>query len=143
MVREALSVSVVVRNRDIPVDREYEPGLQIEIGVTEKTAGSRNILLGHTVFPPGNKNQWHVHENCEAAQFVIKGSLRVKWLEDGAVRAEVLGPGDFNYILQGEPHTQENASDSEPVEIIFSYSGANSTDSAGTVFIDPPPGETH
>jgi uncharacterized RmlC-like cupin family protein len=134
-------VSVVVRNKDIPVNETYEPGLRIEIGVTDSTAGSKNVLLGHTIFPPGNKNQWHVHENCEAAQFVIKGRLRVKWLEDGKVKSAVCEPGDFIYILRGEPHTQENASDTEPVEIVFTYSGANSTATAGTVFITPPQGE--
>jgi uncharacterized RmlC-like cupin family protein len=131
-------VSVVVRNKDVPLNKTYEPGLHIEMGVTTSSAGSENVLLGHTIFPPGNKNQWHVHQNCEAAQYVIKGRLRVKWIEDGKVKSEVLEPGDFNYILKGEPHTQENASDSEPVEIVFCYSGANSTEAAGTVFVEPP-----
>jgi uncharacterized RmlC-like cupin family protein len=134
-------VSVVVRNRDVPLNKTYEPGLHIEMGVTKDTAGSKDILLGHTIFPPGNKNQWHVHENCEAAQYVIKGRLRVKWLEDGQVKDEVCEPGDFVYIHKGEPHTQENASQSEPVEIIFTYSGANSTETAGTVFISAPVGD--
>jgi uncharacterized RmlC-like cupin family protein len=131
-------MSVVVRNKDIAVNETYEPGLRIEMGVTSDTARSKSVLLGHTVFPPGNKNQWHVHENCEAAQYIIKGRLRVKWLEDSQVRAEVCEPGDFVYIQRGEPHTQENASDQEPVEIIFTYSGANSTEAAGTVFIASP-----
>jgi uncharacterized RmlC-like cupin family protein len=131
-------VSVVVRKRDIPLNKSYEPGLHIEMGVTSATAGSKSVLLGHTIFPPGNKNQWHVHQNCEAAQYVIRGRLRVKWIEDGQVKAEVLEPGDFNYILKGEPHTQENASATEPVEIVFTYSGANSTETAGTVFVASP-----
>ena len=127
-----------IHRKDIPLDKTYEPGLHIEIGVTRATVASESILLGHTTFPPGNKNQWHIHENCEAAQYVISGRLRVMWVEDGQVKSEVLGPGDFNYNPRGAAHTQENASETESVEIISSYSGATRTDAAGTVFIDPP-----
>lgn len=134
-------MSVVVRKDQIPLNESYEPGLRIDLGIVESTAGSKNILLGHTVFPPGNKNQWHYHGNCEAAQYIIRGKLRCKWLDDGKVQSQVLEPGDFIYILRGEPHTQENASDTEEVELVFTYSGANSVESAGTVFITPPEGE--
>ena len=134
-------MSVVVHKDRLPVDTGYEPGLRIEFGVVENTTGSKSILLGHTIFPPGNKNQWHVHNNCEAAQYIIRGRLRCKWLEHGKVVSDVLGPGDFIYILRGEPHTQENASDTDEAELVFTYAGANSVESAGTVFVTHHEGE--
>ena len=129
-----------VKRGDIEPDLVYEPGLQIEIGVTGETIGSKGILLGHTIYPPGNKNHWHTH-TCEAAQYVIRGRIRELWVEDGEVKEAILGPGDFFYISAGDVHTQENASDTEELEIIFTYSGANSTESANTVFVDDPTGQ--
>lgn len=132
-------MSKVIRSGDIVLDTTYEEGLRIEFGVTEETAGSRDVLLGHTIIPPGNKNQWH-HHTCEAAQFIIRGRMRALWVEDGQVKHAELTGGDFLYIHKGEIHTQENASDTEPVELVFCYAGANSKDAANTTFAPDPTG---
>ncbi len=68
--------------------------------------------------------------------------MQVKWLEDGEVHSALCEPGDFIYIKPGQPHNEANASDTEPLELIFTYAGTNSTDGAGTKVVEAPAGDT-
>ena len=128
----------VIRAREIETDTTYEEGLAIDFGVSDASVGSKRLTMGHTIIPPGNRNRWHYHGACEAAMYIARGRVRVLWQEDGVVRHADLGPGSFFYVAPFDRHTQENLSDTEPVEMIFAYAGVANKEAAETVFVPDP-----
>ncbi|MGB9867761.1 MAG: cupin domain-containing protein [Bacillota bacterium] len=124
-------------------DTEYERGLLIEFGVNSETCGAKRITTGHTVIPPGSINERHVHLNAEAVMYIIKGNPIV--FIGPEAKPYKLRPGCFVYTPEGVIHGIGNPSDTEEVELVFSYGGVPSKEAAGTVFIKetdgtyPPP----
>jgi uncharacterized RmlC-like cupin family protein len=119
-------------------DREiYEPPLRARRGVRSETVGAPiKITMQHATVPPGGRNQRHYHVKCEVAMFILKGRLRMFFgpdQDEGIAEA-----GDFVYISQGEIHGLMNLSDTEPAEVLSSYSGVGSFDEAKTIFVEPP-----
>lgn len=126
----------ILKRDDIPVDTEYEKGLAINFGIDKYSAGSKRIVMGYTVVPPGNRNQRHFHANCEASMFILKGRLRF-FIGEEKNEYEV-GPMTFVYAPQGEIHALQNLSDTETAELIFAYGCVPTKEDAGTTFLEKP-----
>ena len=106
-----------------PADRDrgtaQTAGMAREAGISAETAGVRTIWSGYVRTPPGTASGVHHHGDCETAIYVLSGHVRFRFgprLEE-AVEAEA---GDFVYVPPNQIHTEENLSDSEPVELIVS-----------------------
>jgi uncharacterized RmlC-like cupin family protein len=106
-----------------PADRDrttaQTAGMAREAGISAETAGVRTIWSGYVRTPPGTASGVHHHGACETAIYVLSGRVRFRYgarLEN-AVDAEA---GDFVYVPPNQIHTEENLSDSEPVELIVS-----------------------
>src|SRR5574337_440915 len=70
----------LIHYKEVPRDIKYEKGLKIDFGVNNMTCGSTQLTMGHTVVPPGSRNQRHYHK-CDACFFVVKGRIRVLMLD--------------------------------------------------------------
>ena len=106
-----------------PADRDrgtaQTAGMAREAGISAETAGVRTIWSGYVRTPPGTASGVHHHGDCETAIYILSGHVRFRFgskLED-YVDAEA---GDFVYVPPNIVHTEENRSDSEPVELIVS-----------------------
>lgn len=106
-----------------PADRDrgtaQTPGMAREAGISAETAGVRTIWSGYVRTPPGTASGVHHHGDCETAIYVLSGHVRFRFgprLEE-SVEAQA---GDFVYVPPNQIHTEENLSDTEPVELIVS-----------------------
>jgi uncharacterized RmlC-like cupin family protein len=106
-----------------PADRDrttaQTAGMAREAGISAETAGVRTIWSGYVRTPAGTASGVHHHGDCETAIYILSGRVRFRFgahLED-SVDAEA---GDFVYVPPNQVHTEENLSDSEPVELIVS-----------------------
>src|SRR3954447_2043324 len=106
-----------------PADRDrgtaQTAGMAREAGISAETAGVRTIWSGYVRTPGGTASAVHHHGDCETAIYVLSGHVRFRFgahLEE-AVEAEA---GDFVYVPPNQIHTEENLSDTEPVELIVS-----------------------
>ena len=91
--------------------------------MTEATVGSKNLLMTVQRVPPGARSAPHSHANCETADYVISGCIRVVY---GPRLEHVLeaGPGEFVYVPANEAHYVENPSSTEWVEVVLCRNAA-------------------
>lgn len=130
-------MAALVKRANIDNDYHYEPPLCVGFGISDKTVGNPKLTMGHTIVPPGGRNQAHYHQNAAAGLFMKKGSLRLFLGPKDSVEEFIFGEGEFLYLEPGEIHGLINLSDTENAEIIFTYSGVPSKDAAGTTFVEP------
>lgn len=128
--------AVILHNKQLHLNLDYEKGLEIRFGIDNTTCGSQDLTMGYTVVPPGARNQAHFHANAEAGMFVISGRLRV-YVGKDRTRTDVES-GSFIFVPKGEIHGIENPSPTEAAEIVFVYGNVPNKDAAGTVFVEEP-----
>ena len=128
----------VIRAKDLEQDTKYEPPYGIKFGICNKTVDNPNMVLGHTVIPPGSRIQRHYHVNCDVGQYRIKGHTRTIVGPEHERQEFDIGPGDFVFIPRGIIHGGINLSDTEPGEVVFCYVGVSSIEEAKTIKIEPP-----
>lgn len=129
-------MATIIKTKDVETDTVYEPPLSIGFCIDKKTVENTPMTMGHTVIPPGGRNQRHYHVNTAAGMYIMKGRLRFFIGPDKQeVEAEA---GDFLYSPRGEIHGLQNLSDTESAELIFTYPSAPSKDDAGTIYLEPP-----
>lgn len=127
----------IIKSKSIDPDLTYEPPLVIGFGVSDKTTGSHQLTMGHTIIPPRGKNPRHFHAACDAAFFIIKGKLKLYFGPDHNIQTAYAEAGDFVWMSQGEIHGLENESDTETAELVFTYPGVGNKEEAITVFVEP------
>ena len=95
--------------------------------INEKSVGSKNGVLGHTVFPPGSSHEPHIHENAEEYIIIMKGrGSQLVGKQTFAVRA-----GDVVYVPKKTVHATLNSSRRTDLVLFFAYAGAPSVEKTG------------
>ena len=112
--------------------------LPVGFGINTETCPDAVLTMGHTIIPPGGRNQRHYHVNTAAGMYIMKGRLRMFIGPDIDVKEVVAEEGDFVFMPQGMIHGLLNLSDTESAELIFTYPGASSKYEAGTVYLEKP-----
>ena len=97
--------------------------------------GSAHGIMGRSTFLPPvseagtSKHAPHTHPNAEEIIYVLSGFGRglsgSEWFE--------LRPGDVLYVPKDEPHSVENVSEVETLELLFVYAPATSLAEAGHI----------
>jgi len=128
----------VIKRKNLEGDMVYEPPLNIGFGINSETAEGAPMTMGHTIIPPGGRNQRHYHVNSAAGMYIMKGKLRMFIGPDIDMKEVDVEPGDFVYVPSGEIHGLINLSDTESAELIFTYPGASNKYEAGTIFLEKP-----
>ena len=129
-------MATLVKTPERDEDLKYEPPLIIGFGINDKTVPAPKLTMGHTVVPPGARNQAHFHANAAAGLFLKKGQLKLFLGPEEDRQEMIMDEGDFLYLEPGEIHGLINTSDDDTAEIIFTYSGVASKDIAGTTFVE-------
>jgi len=101
----------------------HRQGIEVEFGVTEATVGSKNLFMTVQRVPPGARSEPHSHANCETADYVVSGRIRVVY-GPGLENLIEAGPGEFVYVPADEPHYVENPSPTEWVEVVLCRNAA-------------------
>jgi len=117
--------------RDVPVEKglrrdEGWVDMHVQFLIDEQTAGSRQLLVGRTVLPPGARHERHSHPHADEFLVVMSGSGMV-YTDDGE---EPAASGDVILTPAGHFHGFNNTSE-EDVLLIWGWSGAGSLDAAG------------
>ncbi|HEX9855885.1 MAG TPA: cupin domain-containing protein [Acidimicrobiia bacterium] len=100
--------------------------MQVQFLVDEAGAGSRHLLVGWTVLPPGARHERHKHPNADEFFIVIAGSGVVYTDGDDEPAAE----GDTIFTPRGHWHGFANTG-TEDVVLAWGWSGAGSLEAAG------------
>ncbi len=129
-------MATILHQERITPDLDYEKGLDIRIGINDKTCGSRELTMGYTIVPPGVRNPAHFHPNAEAGLFVLRGRLNIYSGEDR--KLTVVEPGTFIHVPKGEIHGIENPSKTETATLVFAYGNVPNKEASGTTFVEKP-----
>jgi uncharacterized RmlC-like cupin family protein len=124
----------VVRGDELSDDTPQTSGLQRFEAVSAERLGSTDLWMGLSVLPPGSKTGVHHHGQSETALYILSGVGRW-WVGDRLDAKREARPGDFVFIPPNAVHWEENASDTEPVQMIV----ARSTQDAIVVNLDDHP----
>lgn len=111
----------VVRPHEMSSETGQTPGLTRLEAVSERLTSSRDLWMGRSVLDPGLRTGVHHHGDSETALYVVSGVGRW-WIGDRLDDPIEAGPGDFLFIPPNVVHWEENASDSEPVDMIVARS---------------------
>ena len=110
------------------------PGLQRWSGVSAALGGSERLWMGYAVLEPGGQTGVHHHGESETAIYVVSGVTRW-WVGDELADVREARAGDFVFIPPDVVHWEQNASDTEPVEMVV----ARSTQEAIVVAVEGHP----
>lgn len=62
---------------------------------------------------------WHHHDHEDELFLVVRGTLRMKYRQDGAEREELIGPGQFIIMPHGMEHCPSSADPNEEVSVML------------------------
>jgi quercetin dioxygenase-like cupin family protein len=121
------------RIEDVPLERDLREDegwidMQVQFLIDHRAAGSRDLVVGRTVLPPGARHERHLHPNADEFLVVMSGRGEV-YTNTGL---EPSSAGDVIYTPRGNWHGFDNTSD-EHVLLIWGWSGAGSLEDAGYV----------
>ncbi len=88
-------------------------------GLSENTAGTRDLSMMLVRIPPGGKAEPHYHDGFEAGIYILEGKVN-NLFGEGLKESVVTEKGDFLFIPPGVPHQPVNLSDTEPALAIVS-----------------------
>ena len=112
---------VVVRPTAEIMSRQQLP---YYVGISEVTAGAKNISMNLIIIPPGGAAEPHLHKGYETAIYLLKGRVDTRYgqnLENSVICQE----GDFIYIDADVPHQPINLSATEPAMALVARNDAN------------------
>ena len=90
--------------------------------LVNRASGTTSFINGITIFRPGAAIPLHSH-NCEESVMLLEGHAIAEI--DGERHA--LKPQDTTFIPAGLPHRFLNASDTEPMKILWIYARVDAT----------------
>ena len=112
---------VVVRPAAEIMSRQHLP---YYVGISEITAGAKNISMNLIIIPPAGAAQPHLHKGYETAVYLLKGRVDTRYgkkLENSVI----CEAGDFVYIKADVPHQPINLSVTEPAMALVARNDAN------------------
>ena len=94
------------------------------VGISEITAGAKNISMNLIIIPPAGAAEPHLHKGYETAIYLLKGRVDTRYGEklENSVICEA---GDFVYIKADVPHQPINLSATEPAMALVARNDAN------------------
>jgi uncharacterized RmlC-like cupin family protein len=116
---------VVVRPASETMSRQHLP---YYVGISETTAGAKNISMNLIVIPPAGAAEPHLHKGYESAIYLLKGRVATRYghkLEKSIICEE----GDFILIKPDVPHQPVNLSVTEPALAIVARNDPNEQES--------------
>ena len=131
-------LSTVIRKKEVPLNKSYEPDLPSEDGIHSGTVPDTTFRLHCLTVPPGKRSHAHYHCNTAAGVYIVKGHLRMYKgppHDQHVIEAEA---GDFIHTPKGEIHWSENPSDTESAELIACYPDVPSREAAGRIYTEDP-----
>ncbi len=94
-----------------------DPGLQRPAGVADGLTGSQQMWMGYAVLEPGGGTGVHHHAESETAICIVSGVTRW-WVGDRLDDVREARTGDVVPIPPDVVHREQNASRTEPVEVV-------------------------
>jgi uncharacterized RmlC-like cupin family protein len=98
------------------------------VGISETTAGAKNISLSLIVIPPAGAAEPHLHKGYETAIYLLKGRVDTRYghkLE----KSIICQAGDFILIRPDVPHQPINLNATEPALAIVARNDPNEQES--------------
>lgn len=119
------------RIEDVPLEdnlREDEGWIDMKVQylIDERTAGSKDLVVGRTVLPPGARHDRHLHPHGDEFLVVMSGRGEIHT----NTGREPSSAGDVIFTPRGNWHGFVNTGD-EDVELIWGWGGAGSLAAAG------------
>ena len=112
---------VVVRPAAEIMSRQQLP---YYVGISEVTAGAKNISMNLIIIPPAGAAEPHLHKGYETAIYLLKGRVDTRYgekLENSVICEE----GDFVCINADVPHQPINLSATEPAMALVARNDGN------------------
>lgn len=116
---------VIVRPASETMSRQRLP---YYVGISESTAGAKNISMNLIVIPPAGAAEPHLHKGYETAIYLLKGRVNTRYghkLEKSIISQE----GDFILIKPDVPHQSINLSATESALAIVARNNSNEQES--------------
>ena len=116
---------VIVRPASETMSRQRLP---YYVGISESTAGAKNISMNLIVIPPAGAAEPHLHKGYETAIYLLKGRVKTCYghkLEKSIICRE----GDFILIRPDVPHQPINLDAVEPALAIVARNDPNEQES--------------
>ena len=98
------------------------PGMTRLEAISGKTVGSEKLWMGETHVAPSTNSGDHHHGEAETAIYVVSGTPRFVFLEDGREKVLQASPGDYVFVPPYTPHREENASPDTPAVVVIARS---------------------
>jgi uncharacterized RmlC-like cupin family protein len=87
------------------------------LGISGKSAGAKGLSMNLVVIPPNAAATPHIHQNFEAAIYVLEGEIETRYGENLS-KSCINRAGDFLYIPPGVPHSPRNLSQTQAARAI-------------------------
>ena len=116
---------VVVRPASETMSRQRLPYF---VGISETTAGAKNISMNLIVIPPAGAAEPHLHKGYETAIYLLRGRVATRYghkLEKSIICQE----GDFILIKADVPHQPINLDATEPALAVVARNDPNEQES--------------
>ncbi len=101
--------------------------LDIRSLVTEDRQQSEQVMVGQTIYPPGETHEHHLHPDAEEVVIVTSGS---GWHRVGSEYYDIRA-GDVVFVPANAAHSAGADEGEEPMVIIWVLGGASSLEKAG------------
>jgi quercetin dioxygenase-like cupin family protein len=119
------------RIEDVPLEQglrrdEGWIDMRVRFLIDQRSAGTDQLVVGHTVLPPGARHERHSHPNCDEFLVVLRGDGEI-YTDEGR---EPSREGDVIFTPAGHWHGFDNTSADEVV-LLWGWRGAGSLAAAG------------
>jgi uncharacterized RmlC-like cupin family protein len=122
---------IVVRPAAETMSRQRLP---YYVGISEVSAGAKNISMNLIVIPPAGAAEPHLHRGYETAIYLLRGRVDTRYgrkLKNSIICEQ----GDFVFIKPDVPHQPINLSATEPAMALVARNDPNEQENV--VYYDP------